>query len=576
MPTRRYRHPGLAAAGARRPLPLPGCRGAACAQSPTRPNSPSPARSATSSSAAKDAKVTIIEYASMTCPHCAAFHAKTWPALKKKYIDTGKVRFILREFPLDPLRHRRLHAGPLRRERQVLRRRRPAVRAAEELGLHATSRWTRCCGLMKQAGFSQESFEACLKNQQIYDAVNCGARTRGADKFKRRTRRRPSSSTARCSAGRCRLRSFDKILDPARRELTWRRSARAARWPRAGAARDCAMKLTRLRLVGFKSFVEPTEFLIEPGLTGVVGPNGCGKSNLVEALRWVMGESSYKSLRASGMDDVIFSGSGNRPARNTAEVALVARQFRRAPRPPPSTTPTSSRSPAASSARRARPTASTAARCARATCSCCSPTPPPARARRAMVRQGQIGEIIAAKPQARRRILEEAAGIAGLHSRRHEAELRLQAAEENLARLEDVLQQIDGQVDSLKRQARQAAALPLARGRHPQGRGAAAAASAGARRATRSPRPSAKAEADVRAVAERTRRQAAAARDQAVAAHALPGLREAEAAAAAALQRLVLARDSLDAEEKRAARARRRTGAPRASSSRATSTASAR
>src|SRR5215204_297359 len=82
------------------------------------------------------------------------------------------------------------------------------------------------------------------------------------------------------------------------------------------------MKLTRLRLLGFKSFVEPTDFLIEPGLTGVVGPNGCGKSNLVEALRWVMGESSYKNMRASGMDDVIFSGSGNRPPRNTAEVTL--------------------------------------------------------------------------------------------------------------------------------------------------------------------------------------------------------------------------------------------------------------
>src|SRR5215210_1693407 len=83
------------------------------------------------------------------------------------------------------------------------------------------------------------------------------------------------------------------------------------------------MKLTRLRLVGFKSFVESTDFLIEPGLTGVVGPNGCGKSNLVEALRWVMGESSYKNMRASGMDDVIFAGSGNRPARNMAEVSLV-------------------------------------------------------------------------------------------------------------------------------------------------------------------------------------------------------------------------------------------------------------
>src|SRR5436190_8345730 len=92
------------------------------------------------------------------------------------------------------------------------------------------------------------------------------------------------------------------------------------------------MKFTRLRLTGFKSFVEPSEFLIEPGLTGVVGPNGCGKSNLVEAMRWVMGENSYKSMRASGMDDVIFSGSGTRPARNAAEVALsIDNSDRRAP-----------------------------------------------------------------------------------------------------------------------------------------------------------------------------------------------------------------------------------------------------
>ena len=83
------------------------------------------------------------------------------------------------------------------------------------------------------------------------------------------------------------------------------------------------MKFTRLRIAGFKTFVDPTDFLIEPGLTAIVGPNGCGKSNLVEALRWVMGESSHKSLRGSGMDDVIFSGSGNRPARNTAEVVVT-------------------------------------------------------------------------------------------------------------------------------------------------------------------------------------------------------------------------------------------------------------
>ena len=142
------------------------------------------------------------------------------------------------------------------------------------------------------------------------------------------------------------------------------------------------MKLTRLRLIGFKSFVEPTDFLIEPGLTGVVGPNGCGKSNLVEALRWVMGETSHKSMRAADMDEVIFSGSDNRPARNHAEVGIIDRQFRAlgAGRVQRSTTRWTSR--AGSSAKPARPTASTAATCAPATCRSCSPTPPPARARR--------------------------------------------------------------------------------------------------------------------------------------------------------------------------------------------------
>ncbi|PSC04673.1 chromosome segregation protein SMC [Alsobacter soli] len=310
------------------------------------------------------------------------------------------------------------------------------------------------------------------------------------------------------------------------------------------------MKLTRLRLVGFKTFVEPTEFLIEPGLTGVVGPNGCGKSNLVEALRWVMGESSFKSLRASGMDDVIFSGSGNRPSRNTAEVALLVDNgsrtapaafndadlldvSRRIEREAGSTYRINGREVRARDVQLLFADAATGAR---------SP---------AMVRQGQIGEIIAAKPQARRRILEDAAGIAGLHSRRHEAEMRLRSAEENLLRVEDVLQQIDGQVDSLKRQARQASryrtvaadirrleALLLYIGWR-EARDAVAAAER-------------KVEEDLRLVAERTTAQGQAARDQAVAAHAVPALRDAEAAAAAALQRLLLARDNLDAEEKRA------------------------
>src|SRR5215210_5077501 len=215
------------------------------------------------------------------------------------------------------------------------------------------------------------------------------------------------------------------------------------------------MKLTRLRIVGFKTFVEPTDFLIEPGLTGVVGPNGCGKSNLVEALRWVMGESSHKNMRASGMDDVIFAGSGNRPARNTAEVMLTVDNAERlAPaafndaetleisrkieREEGSVYRINGREVRARDVQILFADAATGAR---------SP---------ALVRQGQINELIAAKPQSRRRILEDAAGIAGLHARRHEAELRLKAADDNLLRVEDVIRELETQLESLKRQGRQA------------------------------------------------------------------------------------------------------------------------
>src|SRR5438552_12967530 len=215
------------------------------------------------------------------------------------------------------------------------------------------------------------------------------------------------------------------------------------------------MKLTRLRLHGFKSFVEPTDFMIEPGLTGVVGPNGCGKSNLVEALRWAMGETSHKSLRAADMDAVIFAGSGNRPARNHAEVVMtidnadrsapaavndreVLEIARRIERDAGSVYRINGRDVRARDVQILFADAATGAR---------SP---------AMVHQGRIGEIIQAKPAQRRRVLEDAAGIAGLHARRHEAELRLNAAEQNLARLEDVIGQIAGQIDALKRQARQA------------------------------------------------------------------------------------------------------------------------
>src|SRR5947199_9538812 len=215
------------------------------------------------------------------------------------------------------------------------------------------------------------------------------------------------------------------------------------------------MKLTRLRLVCFKFFVEPTDFIVEPGLKGVVGPNGCRKSNLVEALRWVMGESSHNSLRAADMDDVIFSGTNNRPGRNHAEVAIqIDNNARKAPahfnehdtldisrrieREAGSTYRINGREVRARDVHILFADASTGSR---------SP---------ALVHQGRIGEIIQAKPEQRRRVLEEAAGVAGLHARRHEAELRLNAAEQNLARLEDVINQLATQVAGLKTQARQA------------------------------------------------------------------------------------------------------------------------
>ena len=198
------------------------------------------------------------------------------------------------------------------------------------------------------------------------------------------------------------------------------------------------MQFQRLRLSGFKSFVEPTELRIEPGLTGVLGPNGCGKSNLLEALRWVMGANSAKAMRGGGMDDVIFSGTSGRPARNHAEVTLtidnsdrlapapfndapMLEVVRRIDRGEGSTYRINGREVRARDVQLLFADASTGAN---------SP---------ALVRQGQISELISARPQNRRRILEEAAGVSGLHTRRHEAELRVRAAETNLARLGDVM-----------------------------------------------------------------------------------------------------------------------------------------
>ncbi|WP_417496074.1 chromosome segregation protein SMC [Maricaulis sp.] len=215
------------------------------------------------------------------------------------------------------------------------------------------------------------------------------------------------------------------------------------------------MKFTQLRLTGFKSFVDPTELRIDPGLTGVIGPNGCGKSNLLEALRWVMGATSAKSLRGGGMEDVIFSGTDNRPARNHAEVLLTVDNSdklaparfndaasldvsRRITRGAGSAYKINGEEVRAKDVQLLFADAGTGANSA------------------ALVRQGQISELIAAKPENRRRILEEAAGVAGLRARRHEAELRLRGAETNLDRLQEVIDEIGSRHTSLQKQARQA------------------------------------------------------------------------------------------------------------------------
>lgn len=309
------------------------------------------------------------------------------------------------------------------------------------------------------------------------------------------------------------------------------------------------MRFSRLRVSGFKSFVDPTELLIEPGLTGVVGPNGCGKSNLLEAIRWVMGENRAKSLRGSGMDDVIFAGTDRRPARNMAEVTLVIdNRDRSAPAD-------YNEQDVIEVTRRIERESGSAYRIngndvrqkdvqllfADAATGAHSP---------ALVSQGRIGSLINAKPQDRRAILEEAAGISGLHSRRKDAESRLRGAESNLVRVHDVVQAMESQINSLKRQARQAvryrnisgdirradASLMFLRWKQ---------ASEQVIDLERKLREAESAEADI------TGRVASISKEQIEIAAALPPLRDRDAAAAAALQRLSIARENMEAETER-------------------------
>ncbi|WP_374654614.1 chromosome segregation protein SMC [Dongia sp.] len=314
------------------------------------------------------------------------------------------------------------------------------------------------------------------------------------------------------------------------------------------------VQFNKLRLTGFKSFVESTELSIQAGMTGIVGPNGCGKSNLVEALRWVMGETSAKRMRGGEMDDVIFGGSGNRPARNVAEVILTLDNADRR----------------ASSQFNESDDLEISRRIDRGEGSTYKVNGKEARARdvqllfqdisagahsTALVSQGRVGAIVNAKPTDRRSLLEEAAGITGLHTRRHEAELRLKAAEANLARLDDVIITLESQLGQLKKQARQASRYRNLQDHirraeailfHLQWQDA-------RQRLDYSEKTLMAAET---AVVSLTSAAAIAATRQTEAATILPSLRQAEAEAAAELQRLTIARGALDKEEERIAQAR--------------------
>ncbi|WP_158965314.1 chromosome segregation SMC family protein [Chachezhania sediminis] len=310
------------------------------------------------------------------------------------------------------------------------------------------------------------------------------------------------------------------------------------------------MRFSRLRLSGFKSFVDPTDLIIADGLTGIVGPNGCGKSNLLEALRWVMGENRPTAMRGGGMEDVIFAGASTRPARNFAEVVL---QIDNGERLAPAAFNDSdsleiirriTRDVGSAYKANAKDVRARDVQMLFADASTGSQSP-------ALVRQGQISELINAKPKARRRVLEEAAGISGLYQRRHEAELKLKNAETNLLRVDDVLEQLAAQITQLDRQVKQAEryrkiGIELRR----------AEGMLLYRRWTEAETARLAADAALKErVVEASQAEAAvrqSVKTRAAAEDALPPLREEEAIAAAILQRLVVQRDTLDDQETRA------------------------
>ena len=310
------------------------------------------------------------------------------------------------------------------------------------------------------------------------------------------------------------------------------------------------MRFSKLRLSGFKSFVDPTELFISDGLTGVVGPNGCGKSNLLEALRWVMGENRPTAMRGEGMEDVIFAGAATRSARNFAEVSLildnserlapsafnendVLEVVRRVTRDVGSAYKAAGKDVRARDVQMLFADASTGAH---------SPS---------LVRQGQIADLINAKPKNRRRILEEAAGISGLYQRRHEAELKLKSTEINLSRVDDVLEQLAAQLSQLARQARQAARYRAIGEELRTAEGTLL-----FQRWKEAEKLRAKADAELQettttaARAETNAKRSA--KERQITEDCLPGLREKEAFSAALLQRLQVQRNTLNAQQEQA------------------------
>ena len=388
----------------------------------------------------------------MTCPHCAAFHAETLPELKARYIDTGKVRLVLRDFPLDQnaLKAAMIAhcAGPERQPQFV------------EVFFAQQASWARADDpvqalkqLAQLGGLGPAEVDACLADKALEDAV-LQARLDGQEKYDIRST--PSFIIdGKTYAG-------DQSVDEVRRDH--RPAARTVGFPAAPAAAMAGalpqhvasppLEITRLRVSGFKSFSEPVELQLEAGLTGIVGPNGCGKSNIVEALRWAMGESSAKGLRGDGMEDVIFNGSATRPAHDVAEVRLKLRGrpeglagfaeegelevARRIGRGTGSTYRINGREARARDVQMLFADAGAGAR---------SP---------AIISQGQIGFIVDSKPGDRRKLLEDAAGIGGLQARRREAELRLEATRANLQRVLDLLATQEARLAELAKQGRQA------------------------------------------------------------------------------------------------------------------------